>query len=64
MATIDIRGMSAEITRIKFSDNQDVYVGATGVFVEGDVVAARIRKVDVENLIKALQKTVELGWTK
>jgi hypothetical protein len=43
---------------------QRVYMVHNHVMVEGKCVAAKIPKADVENLIKALQKAVELGWTK
>lgn len=62
---IDIRkfGDVANL-KIKFNDCQRIYVAGENVIVEGQCVASKIPKQDVENLIKALQKAVELGWTK
>jgi hypothetical protein len=63
MSTIDIRD-NPVVTRIKFNDSQGVYMAGNNLMIEGESVAAKIPKADVENLIKALQKAVELGWTK
>jgi hypothetical protein len=61
---IDIRHLCQPILKIKFNDRQRIYIAGNNVMVEGECVAAKIPKTDVENLIKALQKAVELGWTK
>jgi hypothetical protein len=61
---IDIRRLCQTDLKIRFNDMQRVYMVHNHVMVEGECVAAKIPKADVENLIKALQKAVELGWTK
>ena len=75
MATIDIRdGMDAEIDTIKFSDkenSEDAAYLRKGSFVsistyyEEDTGPVFIdSETDAKNLIKALQKAIELGWWK
>ena len=74
MATIDIRdGMDVEIDVIKFSDVEtfeDVCYLKKTSFVAIHTNAEGIEpvfidsKADAQNLIKALQKAIELGWWK
>jgi len=71
---LDIRANQAdEITVIRFADNSDYYVTANGI-VRG--FSGVVEVVDIEeisglrifseeharNLIKALNKAIELGW--
>lgn len=72
MATIDIRDVTdAEIDVIKFSDvkgNEDVCFLKKNTFVsietaeENDWNYYIDSKEDAQNLIKALEKAIELGW--
>lgn len=74
MATIDIRdGMDVEINFIKFSDKENYEDAA--YLKKGSFVSIHTHedssepvfidsKADAQNLIKALQKAIELGWWK
>lgn len=74
MATIDIRdGMDAEVDKIKFSDkenHEDAAYLKKHSFVSIHTYEDSIEpvfidsKADAQNLIKALQKAIELGWWK
>lgn len=74
MATIDIRGgMDVEIDVIKFSDkesHEDLCLLKKALFVSieaaesGDWTYFIDSETDAKNLIKALQKAIELGWWK
>lgn len=74
MATIDIRdGLEVEIDTIKFSDKENYEDAAflkKGSFVSveaaesGDWTYCIATETDAQNLIKALQKAIELGWWK
>jgi hypothetical protein len=74
MATIDIRDeMDAEIDVIKFSDkenHEDLCLLKKTSFVSIEVAESGgwtyciDTETDAENLIKALQKAIELGWWK
>lgn len=71
MATIDIRKeQDSEIDLIKFSsDNlfQSITKGRYGVYFcdsDGDAVGCIDAEEDAKNLIKALEKAIELGWWK
>lgn len=74
MAMIDIRNIEqSEITKIEFADESERYHNAQ-FLVKGLDGAVEIESLDVEagitiaseedaqNLIKALQKAIELGW--
>lgn len=72
MATIDIRN-GANIDKIQFATSaHDYYYGillerSCNMFVgildeDGDYCGKIKTKEDAENLIKALQKAIELGW--
>lgn len=76
MATIDIRNESKDKTdTIRFADDSGLpgaNWGVTLCSIYGDFVMVcteyeeryvGIRKGDVQNLIRALQKAVKLGWT-
>ena len=74
MSTIDIRNNIGEVTNIVVADpNVDIYVAdtlvvnsVTGGFNIKDTHASRTLRVrdrqHAENLIKGLQKAIELGW--
>lgn len=73
MSSIDIRNESEEVTEIIFSDEGNSYVVATKVeryvtdsikIVDEDDRANVIieSKEHAENLIKAIQKAIELRW--
>lgn len=72
MSVIDIRNESAEVTKIVFSDDGDNYVSATHLEKRDDhfrIIDEDSRnsviiesKEQGENLIKALQKAIELKW--
>ena len=72
MASIDIRVNGEEnITKIEFSDSMGVGVnayfldacGGNGVTIDDDDTCVNIAsKEDAQNLIKALEKAIELGW--
>jgi hypothetical protein len=70
MATIDIRATDEKVDKIVFSSA--TYEIANSLELDSRVVILKndeddymnIQKADVQNLIKALQKAVELGWTK
>jgi hypothetical protein len=69
MATIDIRDEIGEIDTIVFSNEQDhcKQIERRGTyikFVDDGQDYILVSGYDVQNLIKALQKAVELGWTK
>jgi len=75
MRIIDIRKQNKDDTKIVFADEDNTHqsvvphqVGSNAdyVVIGGANTKAYlcVRKGDVENLIKALQKAVELGWTK
>lgn len=75
MVTTDIRhDVRGAIDKIVFADSNDWCYCAVSLrkssdnqillLEEDDGDCVGIYKPDVENLIKALQKAVELGWTK
>ena len=74
MATIDIReGMDVEIDTIKFSDAENFEDAcylmkrsfvSINTYEESTEPVFIDSKKDAENLIKALQKAIELGWWK
>ena len=75
MSTIDIRASQEDVQRIIFSDSCDKGYGVayalekhhTGDFVQlqdGGEMVLISSKEHAANLIKALQKAIELGWLK
>ena len=74
MSTIDIRGESVSVETIVFADPNSFDYTAFKLhrtkdmevfkIVSEDDASVGVYYKDVENLIKALQKAVELGWTK
>ena len=71
MTTIDIRKEGQKATSIRFADftlrdnvvKLSVFQGS--VYINTDIGSSRISsEEDAENLIKALQKAIELGWWK
>ena len=73
MASIDIRVNSKEeITNIEFADSMEnnayiltKYTGYAGIQIENEDFGVEISsKEDAQNLIKALEKAIELGWWK
>lgn len=76
MAAIDIRGdQPATVDRIVFADSNNwcyTLVALRKSLTDAQIIliddddgnTAQLYKSDAENLIKALQKAIELGWTK
>lgn len=72
MSTFDVRNtVDNEVTRIQFADPtagcgcslvKDSEGDVTLVDYEDDWASNIATKQDAENLIKALQKAIELGW--
>ena len=64
MAKIDIRDYDGDVDKIVFADGKSVSFVSQSLMIDGENFCARIQKYEVAHLIKALQKAVELGWTK